>query len=160
MRLSHKLRPRFSLRTLLVLTALVAAGCYWWIVRPTIVATRFARAIHAKEYTAADALYTGEDRQYVSRRVQWILSGRDSVHLELFVFPRNWTDVFHGQRRMCLSIISYSGSKEVFDAARKNKLKEAGWAGPGGDLPGTQLIATPFTVRHPTATEWFWTNGI
>jgi hypothetical protein len=50
------MRPRFSLRWLLLLTALVAAVCYWWIARPTNVANRFAAAIDSADYAAAQGM--------------------------------------------------------------------------------------------------------
>src|SRR5262245_1142029 len=49
-------RPRFSLRTLLILTALLAAFCYYRD-RPRQVANRFIAAIEAGHYRAAEAVF-------------------------------------------------------------------------------------------------------
>ena len=51
------MRIRFTLRTLLVLTALAAALCYWWVARPSIVAKQFQNALHRGDYTAARRLW-------------------------------------------------------------------------------------------------------
>jgi hypothetical protein len=49
--------PRFSLRTLLILTACLAALCYWRD-RPRRLARQFANAINARDFTAANQLFS------------------------------------------------------------------------------------------------------
>jgi hypothetical protein len=49
------MRPRFSLRWLLVLIALASAA-FGWIARPVYVAHRFASVLAAKDYAAATAM--------------------------------------------------------------------------------------------------------
>lgn len=51
------MRLRFSLRTLLILTAIVAGLCYYWIVMPLATAKRFVDAIGANHYEAADRMF-------------------------------------------------------------------------------------------------------
>jgi hypothetical protein len=52
-------RPRISLRGLLILTALLAAFCYWRD-RPRQVANRFVAAIEAGDYRAAEAILSSD----------------------------------------------------------------------------------------------------
>jgi hypothetical protein len=55
-------RPRFSLRGLLLLTALVAAFCYWHD-RPRRVANKFAALLEGANFEAANAMiFLGEHR--------------------------------------------------------------------------------------------------
>src|SRR5690348_4069476 len=49
-------RPRFSLRTLLIATTLLAFFCYFWVIRPTQTAKQFVRAVNSEDYTTADEL--------------------------------------------------------------------------------------------------------
>src|SRR3954470_18705017 len=52
----HPMRPRFSLRTLLIFTTALAFFCYYWVIRPTQNAKQFVRAVNAEDYTTADQL--------------------------------------------------------------------------------------------------------
>jgi hypothetical protein len=81
------MRPRFSLRTLLVLTALVAAGCYWWIARPTAVAERFIAAIKNGQL---DVLHNQMQRIGIT-------SERDVV-VNVEISARTWLDSLRGRR--------------------------------------------------------------
>jgi hypothetical protein len=110
------MRPRFRLRTLLFLTALVAAGCYWWIARPTIVAQRFAAAVNDGDFDSAAAMCddVGKWRRlvksmwyhpYLSSAFLWpnhlAERPRESmVRQEVELLPRTWADLRQGQRRV------------------------------------------------------------
>ena len=50
------MRPRFSLRTLLIITTLIALCCYYWVIRPTQTAKQFVRAVNSEDYATADKL--------------------------------------------------------------------------------------------------------
>jgi hypothetical protein len=50
------MRPRFSLRTLLVFTTALAVFCYYWVIRPTQTAKQFVRAANSEDYRTADKL--------------------------------------------------------------------------------------------------------
>jgi hypothetical protein len=100
-----EMRPRFSLRWILIFTGLVAALCYWWIARPTIVANRFIAAVNRRDFASAHALY-----------VTPITSKNDRHNLARYEFPtvilvglqrRSWSDLTRGQRRMFVIIGSY-----------------------------------------------------
>jgi hypothetical protein len=92
------MRPRFSLRTLLVLTALAAAACWWWVARPTIVAERFAAAVNRGTYAAAGELFCEptslELGQYASPESRFLLSAK--------LHPRTTQDLLRGRWRLVL----------------------------------------------------------
>jgi hypothetical protein len=97
------MRPRFSLRWLLILTALVAAVC-GWVVRPTVVANRFAATLHAKDYAAARAMCTFSEtgsRPSTRDRFEVLLVQARTSALGLMVAahkaPRTWGDVLRGR---------------------------------------------------------------
>jgi hypothetical protein len=67
------MKPRFTLRALLLLVALVA-GFGYWRSRPAAIACQFVRALSAKDYDAAGALFQrSEDRCFgpTMRNVEW-----------------------------------------------------------------------------------------
>jgi hypothetical protein len=99
------MRPRFSIRLLLLLIAVVAATCYVLLVRPTEIAKRFVAAVNERDHLAAKSL--------LPKRDFW--SGRDfiaisnppskseptrivSVYAE--ILPRDWSDIWSFQRRV------------------------------------------------------------
>lgn len=85
------MRPRFTTRTLLVLTALAAAGCYGWIARPTIVAQRFVAAVNRGELESLNNEFHKKgfgfpgDSQVTAETSAWtretLLSGRRHVEV-------------------------------------------------------------------------------
>jgi hypothetical protein len=128
------MHSRFSLRTLLLLTALAAAACYWWVARPTIVANRFVAAInHGATYDAADALFPKDEVTVSARHLDWLFNlskmgiNAEPGELEMnaYVFPRTWNDLIDGQRRVHVDV--------------KNVL-ETGW----------DYIATPRHMKNAT----------
>jgi hypothetical protein len=60
------MRFRFSLRWLLLATAIVAACCYW-LVLPTIIAKRFVRAVASANYVRADACFADPNSRFLSK---------------------------------------------------------------------------------------------
>jgi hypothetical protein len=57
---------RFSLRTVIILTALVAAFCAWRS-RPSVLAQKFVDAVNAADYTTADMLLPEDGRPFADR---------------------------------------------------------------------------------------------
>ena len=79
------MRPRFSLRVLLAVTALAAAFCYWWVAWPTVVATRFVEAENSGDYVAADRMiHRGQD-DFVA---DWVEFAESRTTLEDFFHQR------------------------------------------------------------------------
>jgi hypothetical protein len=107
------IRPRFSLRWLLIFTALAAVACYWWIARPTILANRFAAAIHRRNLAAADNLCIDPNRMYASVAYRdffmnlpyWDGAGGPyQGEMDVVVKPRTWDDLVRGQRRLEMTL--------------------------------------------------------
>jgi hypothetical protein len=115
------MRPRFrySLRLLLILTALAAAGCYWWIARPTMLANRFVRAVQSEQFALANQQFANPDDAMLARQraghkypteypteSAYAVPFQDEpydVEWHAKVHPRTWGDMFAGRRRISLS---------------------------------------------------------
>jgi hypothetical protein len=97
------MRPRFSLRTLLIATAILAGLCYYWIEMPRATAKRFVDAIGAEEFSVADRMFwkAGDRGFAASKEKYWgfradaevlpwsmsqFLSGRRDVQLHMTYF--------------------------------------------------------------------------
>lgn len=59
------MKPRFSLRAMLVLTTLVGLACLWRS-RPARVADKFARAVNAGDLVRADAMFHQNKHAFVA----------------------------------------------------------------------------------------------
>jgi hypothetical protein len=88
------MRLRFSIRTLLILTALAAAACYWWVARPSVTAREFARNVDAEDYRAAGAMVS----YYVGIVVLLDCDCENRVEIH----RRDWSDLLHRPRRITL----------------------------------------------------------
>ena len=58
------MRLRFSLRTLFIVTTLLAAAFYWFVL-PTLTAQRFIRAIARGDFQAADAYFSDDGDRFL-----------------------------------------------------------------------------------------------
>jgi hypothetical protein len=88
------MRPRFSLRTLLVLTAVAAIVLTVLVTLPTLHARRFARAINNRDFaTAARIQHIAEN----SGTALW-----NQGNYELVATLKEWSlaDLFSGRRRV------------------------------------------------------------
>lgn len=97
------MRPRFSLRVILVVVALVAGTIYFGCVRPTMVAERFVAAVMRRDFVAASQL-AGDDRWQAV--VQPNGSRADWVYAELV--PRERTDWWRCERHIILRVSRHS----------------------------------------------------
>ena len=110
------MHPRFSIRTLLILTALVAAVCYWWIARPTIVANRFAAAVEGGEFVAAESMAAESETLSLFKtmfstleHLKQLASSRPANSdpsfaptIRVKLAPRSWNDLLRSERRLVL----------------------------------------------------------
>jgi hypothetical protein len=92
------MRPRFSLRWLLIVTALIAATCYWWIARPTIVAERFVRAFKDDDLAAIDSVWNDQASGGTP-----FSQFREFGALQIELAPRSAADLWRGERRLTLN---------------------------------------------------------
>lgn len=88
---------RFSIRTLLLVTTLVATACYWFI-RPSQIAARFVHAIESNNFAAADACFL--DPAALNLKPLCDKSWRFRASAELV--PYTIQDILHGRRRIGL----------------------------------------------------------
>jgi hypothetical protein len=102
------MRPRFSLRTLLIITGMFAGFCYYWIVMPTATAKRFMDVIGTEDYETADLFFWNSDDRVLAdwKEHRWgfqskaelapwsliqLLSGHRNLqlHISYFQFDQN-----------------------------------------------------------------------
>jgi hypothetical protein len=99
------MRPRFSVRWLLLAFAVLAAVCYLLFERPTVIAERFVAAVHQRDYATAQALlqrphlWSGGESfaLYVPRSRE---KSARTVLMYAEVLPREWSDIWRFQRRV------------------------------------------------------------
>jgi len=117
------MRPKFSLRLMLILIALVSVALYVFIVRPSAFANRFVAAIGEQDFDTAQRLLMNE-REW-RRVVNPDVSGMpDRIYAELM--PREWQDVLRAQRRIVLRLSRHNNFRgnyvdwtEDFDVAAR-----------------------------------------
>jgi hypothetical protein len=96
-----RMRPRFTIRWLLVLVAALATLCYVLFVRPTVMAYRFVEAIEQRDYSAAKVLLHSNR----PNRITPPLEDTESINFAYAeVLPREWSDIWALQRRLILRI--------------------------------------------------------
>ena len=97
------MRPRFSIRLVLVVAALLATASYVLFVRPANVAHRFVEAVNEQDFTAARSLLIDQDF--------WLFDddsgdARKSVYrIYAEVVPREWPDIWSLQRRVLVRVM-------------------------------------------------------
>jgi hypothetical protein len=96
-----KVRPRFSLRLLLVVFALLALALYLCVVRPTALAEQFVAAVSDRDYTTAQQLL-GDKRDWSVAGKS--LQGRVPKAMYVRLLPREWGDVYRCRRRVVLTV--------------------------------------------------------
>jgi hypothetical protein len=107
------MRPRFSIRTLLVVTALFGGVCYWWVVRPTIVANRFVLAMKNGDYVDADLMRSGINNLDIAS-VMMSNPQKHGWQLEIALLPRTMQDVWYGIRRIDVHFVRGSTTHYSF----------------------------------------------
>jgi hypothetical protein len=89
------MRLRYSIRVLLVATAIVAAGCYW-LMLPTIMAKRFIRAVDTADYALADNCFRDvKDRIFESYNQKFW-----TFQLQADLAPSSATQIWRGERQI------------------------------------------------------------
>jgi hypothetical protein len=95
---------RYSLRTFLVLSALVPMAVYW-LALPTLNARRFTAAIAARDYPAAEALCVPASGKFPG---DW--TEHDTFEPKAGISPLTWQDVRRGERRLFVGIVYGDGN--------------------------------------------------
>jgi hypothetical protein len=91
------MRPRFSLRTLLILTALAAAACYWFVA-PTLTARQFIAAMNRDDFGKALAMCSGEKKQEFSSALDDHSSRVATGSARML--PPTWRELWRRSRRL------------------------------------------------------------
>jgi hypothetical protein len=89
---------RYSLRALLLMTALAAAAVYW-LALPTLNARRYAAAIAARDFSAADALCASAGKPFPG---DW--TRHATFETKASVKPLTWDDLRRGERQIYVAI--------------------------------------------------------
>ena len=129
-------RLRFSLRTLFVAATVVAVVCYWMI-RPTIIAERFVRAVSAKNYERADACFRSVDDRFLleMNEKHWRFFAQAELQ------PGSYKEFVRGHRRIELQMSYGDAGPMVTQSA-------------DGDCHARRLagtLARAIFWRHPAA---------
>ena len=119
------MRPRFSLRTLLILTTLLAIFCYYWIILPSNTARCFVNAIHSEDFPTADHLFwQASDRTLTeSKEKRWGFNATADLA------PWSLSQLIAGRREIAFYMTYFQ-----FDETHETR---------------AQLRATPFGVQSP-----------
>src|SRR6476620_4090399 len=89
------MRLRFSLRTLFLLTTVVAALCLWFIL-PSLTARRFLATVASEDYKSADNLFCDTDDRFLADWAEKRWSLRTVPELLPFTLSQSW----HNERRI------------------------------------------------------------
>lgn len=137
------MRPRFSLRVILVVVAVVAGALYVGCVRPTMIAQRFVAAVMRRDYAAASRLAGDKRWQAVVHPNNGIRP--DWVYAELV--PREWADWWRCERHIILRVSQHSDH----DGGYRDWTEDSDVvAGPIGVRIPEQVQTTPFQPAvHP-----------
>jgi hypothetical protein len=98
------IKGRYSLRTLLVMMAVLPAGFYW-VALPTLNAWRFAAALESRDYDAAERLMMGDGKSQLAESKGWLSFSASARTEELSL-----ADVVHGRRRLTYYWEAHMGS--------------------------------------------------
>jgi hypothetical protein len=160
------MRPRFTIRALLILMAVVAFACYWWVGRPAIFARRFADALARDDVAAADAMCLDPNRRFINRAAYYFRP-RGSVNpnsqgegnlppikFAADILPRTWDDLRRGRLRVVLQIMEATPSQIGSGEARISTLGEI--IRPGL-LVSHPMTATPWGIEPPADATPTWT---
>ena len=89
---------RFSLRWLLLASALIPAGLYW-LALPTLQAQRYAAAVNRGDYVAADKLCVDPSRSFPGDWTQ-----HKTFEPKASLKPATWQDLRTGRRQLFVGI--------------------------------------------------------
>ncbi|HEX3601895.1 MAG TPA: hypothetical protein VHU84_17210 [Lacipirellulaceae bacterium] len=94
------MRPRFSLRTLLVLFFVISVTSYVVLVRPSAIANNFARLVEAKDFAQAESLFRDKSNHSLTD----ITDDNRTYSVEVQRSPTAWSDIWKLQRRISVHL--------------------------------------------------------
>src|SRR4051812_5073010 len=100
------IRPRFSIRLLLIVVSISAIACYWLFVRPTVLAERFVVAIRDRDLKKAKSLFVADSPDVLADDKSRGGAGT-VVDMDADLLPREWNEIWKRQRRITLNSVFY-----------------------------------------------------
>jgi hypothetical protein len=94
------MRPRFSLRWLLILFAVCGFAFYLCFVRPTVIANKFVHLVESGDFQGAESLSVEHNRRLLT---EYFASEPELVEARLL--DRTWRDLLKMQRRIDIRVI-------------------------------------------------------
>jgi hypothetical protein len=94
------MRPRFSIRSLLILVSVISIACYVAFVRPTIFANRFSDAVIAKDFVRAESRFCDPSNHVLTESID---DGR-AYRVKVLRSRRKWQDRCKLQHRMAVEL--------------------------------------------------------
>jgi hypothetical protein len=103
------MRPRFSVRVLLVVCAVLAIACYLLFARPTAIAEQFVAAVNARDFHVAESLLKPQPFRSGKSLIEYYTSpspnpATKAVLIYAEVLPREWNDIWSFQRRVIFRV--------------------------------------------------------
>lgn len=95
------MRPRFSIRALLILISFASVACYGVFVRPTIFANRFSTAVLAKEFARAESLFCDASNHVLTESID----DDRAYRVEVKQSSRRWRDPWKMQKTVSVRFI-------------------------------------------------------
>jgi hypothetical protein len=101
------MRPRFSVRVLLVVVSVLAFVCYLLLVRPSVLADQFVAAVNQRDFMAANSLLLHRSSRLNEKFTEFETVAPDSKRIAFIyaeVLPREWRDIRSCQRRLIFRV--------------------------------------------------------
>jgi hypothetical protein len=89
---------RYSLKALFAVLTLVSVGCFW-LMLPTLHAQRFAAAMEASDYAAAESLFESGGDVFPGSFKQ-----SRHFHAGVHINPLQWEELLRGERRISVAV--------------------------------------------------------
>jgi hypothetical protein len=94
------MRPRFSLRLLIVGLTVASLARYWLFVRPISVAKLFVDLVNTKEYRKAELICRNSTHSFLLDQVE----NFGECEVEAKLLPRRWSNVIRFQQPMSVTV--------------------------------------------------------
>jgi hypothetical protein len=97
------MRPRFSLKWLLIAFTILGVAFYFAFVRPTVLANKLVNLIDRDEFQLAESLIVEPSKPFAFKGFNGAES--EPVVAEVRLLPRKWRDLWKMQRRLDVRVI-------------------------------------------------------
>jgi hypothetical protein len=108
-------RPRFSMRWLLIAFTLIAIALYVFFVHPTVAANRFVGAVNRDDFRELTALGMLKDLKSISKDFSF-----ENCTVSAELKPRTWRDLYKFRRKVLVHIAFPKGQTADRASALRN----------------------------------------